>query len=276
MEKGQDWEIPRKIWHSMFGMFYLLLSPLIKFIIVFILFYMIGVIVPILYINGITRDFCLVLIGTVIVIYGTIELLRFRYPSINLKFNKALNGVLRPAERRVSFTASLSYMFGMWMSIWMFHYDVAVLSLMILAFCDPAASTFGTLWKIHKSKQQKSKSKTRATTSLFDPILNYRLSNGKSGAGMLGCFAVAVLLVFINYAFVVPMAGRFLLEPSMHTKAMLIATEKNIPSFAFLSIVGGLIASFSEAITVGSLDDNLTMPLIYGFLFSIAGKFIAV
>ncbi|KAG1467949.1 hypothetical protein G6F56_004121 [Rhizopus delemar] len=110
--------------------------------------------------------------------------------------------------------------------------DLAALSIIYLSWTDPTASICGKLWGKY--------------------TLQY---GGKSLAGSLGAIILGSLVTFVYFG---PLTEHPL---SYNPKTSSI-------TLTILSLYGGLVAGFSEAIgnSMFGLDDNLTIPVMSGIL----------
>lgn len=127
-----------------------------------------------------------------------------------------------------------------------FPKDIAVLSILLLSWCDTAASTFGRAW------------------GRYTP----RIRRGKSLAGSLASFLVGALTAAMFFGHVVPTTPRWEDDPAgAVTWAGRLAIEgvgelNGGWALAVASVVTGLIASVSEAVDAWGLDDNVVIPVL--------------
>lgn len=153
-EKTKSWEIPRKILHCSVGLIFLAVyrcSPQYW-----------SYLLP------------LVVAGTIV--YGALDWYRFHNHKFNRLFHFVLSPILREKERS-RLTSSFYYMLGLCFCLSVLPSHRALLVILYLALCDPAASVCGRLWG--------------AKTIVF--------GNGKSLAGALGSFSVAFAITFSFY-----------------------------------------------------------------------------
>jgi diacylglycerol kinase (CTP) len=133
------------------------------------------------------------------------------------------------------------------------------MSVLLLSWCDSAASTFGRLW------------------GKYTP----RVRKGKSLAGSLAAFTLGVASSVLFWGLIAPAApeglsigsnsfaydGTLTLPLIMREYMGLSepqATVSGKVALSVISVVAGLVASVSEAIDVWGLDDNLTIPVLCG------------
>lgn len=166
---------------------------------------------------------------------------------------------MRESEAHDKYNGVISYLAGAWAVMRFCQKDVAVLSILLLSWCDTAASTFGRLW------------------GKYTP----RVRKGKSLAGTLAAFVVGIIAALVFWGWIagtVPQEwnegeggfafGGFLtLRPELRSLlgwSKHQATIDGHAALAIVSVVSGLVASGSEAVDLWGLDDNLTIPILCG------------
>ena len=166
---------------------------------------------------------------------------------------------MRESEAHDQFNGVISYLAGLWVTFRFCRKDVGVMSVLLLSWCDTAASTFGRLW------------------GKYTP----RVRRGKSLAGSLAAFAVGVATAALfwgviatetrgtgdkgvdGFAFRGSLTLPRLVRERLHL-GLKEATVSGPLAVGVLSVVSGLVASVSEAIVIFHLDDNLTIPVLCG------------
>ena len=203
---------------------------------------------------------------------ATVDVIRFRWPAFNQFYIRVLGAFMRESEAHDRYNGVIMYLAGLWATMRFCRKDVAVVSVLLLSWCDTAASTFGRLY------------------GRYTP----RVRKGKSLAGSLACFVFGVGASAFFWGFVAPRTdGRFdqgvnsfayqgrLTLPSPAREAMGLsirqATVEGGLALVVLSLASGLIASVSELADVWELDDNLTIPIFCGlgigaFLWAFGGN----
>lgn len=156
------------------------------------------------------------------------------------------------------------YLLGAYSVLRFFPKDVAVMGVLLLSWCDTAASTFGRLYGRH----------------------TFQLRKGKSFAGTLAAWVVGVVTAAAFWGWFVPRVGAFPNDPEgsfMFTgrlnllpdpiKGLLGWTADSDSSrgvitgplaLGVMSVVSGIIAAGSEFIDLFSWDDNFTIPVLSG------------
>ncbi|KAG6041940.1 hypothetical protein E4U41_000055 [Claviceps citrina] len=184
------------------------------------------------------------------------DFLRHRYSSFNRFYVRVLGALMRESEYS-GYNGVIFYLLGAWAVLYLFPKDVGVLSVLLLSWCDTAASTFGRLW------------------GMYTP----RLRRGKSLAGSLAAFLVGVATSFLWYGWLVPTMGPMPGDEDFMFKSTLslpstvrtvlgvsqtAATVSGTLALSILSMWNGLAASASEAVDILGWDDNFTIPVLSG------------
>ncbi|EME46624.1 hypothetical protein DOTSEDRAFT_70592 [Dothistroma septosporum NZE10] len=199
-----------------------------------------------------------VLLGILIPILSA-DLIRFRWPKFNRFYIRVLGPFMRESEAHDQFNGVISYVAGLWAAMYFCKKDVAVMSVLLLSWCDTAASTFGRLW------------------GKYTP----RVRRGKSLAGSMAAFTFGVGSAVLFWAFVAPHTpkelnmgvnsfafdGTLTMPLYLRDSFGLTKEQASVDGSAALGLVSlasGVVASASEAIDLWGLDDNLTIPILCG------------
>ncbi|KAL6864148.1 hypothetical protein J3F83DRAFT_715943 [Trichoderma novae-zelandiae] len=187
---------------------------------------------------------------------ATVDWLRHRYASFNRLYVKVLGALMRESEYS-GWNGVIFYLLGAWITLYFFPKDVGVISVLLLSWCDTAASTFGRLW------------------GRYTP----RLRRGKTLAGSLAAFAVGVATSYLWYGWLVPTLGpkpgdeNFMFTGTLSLPPALIdavgipesmASVSGSVALGIMSVWSGFVASASEVADVFGWDDNLTIPVLSG------------
>ncbi|KAG9307826.1 hypothetical protein G9A89_023391 [Geosiphon pyriformis] len=213
-ENKRQWEIPRKTMHSSIG---------------FIVIYLYSIDA-----NPITiRNYLLVAFAVV----TSADIIRFTNQRINHLYIKYCGFLMRDIEKHERVNGVVYYLAGCIGALTIFPKDIAALSIIILSWCDTAASFIGRLYGHH----------------------TYKFKNGKSLAGTLGAITVGTIsaLLFWGTNILKHDNQSSLSSPSWQPETSPI-------SLPILAILTGLISGASELIDIWGLDDNLVMPLAAG------------
>ena len=146
------------------------------------------------------------------------------------------------------------YLLGAWTVLRFFPKDVGVMSVLLLSWCDTAASTFGRLY------------------GQYTP----RIRRGKSLAGSVAAAVVGVLTAGMFWGWAVPrfgydesfmFRGQLSLPEAVKEGIGLIDEQGRVGGLVALGIVSlwsGFVASASEVVDLFGLDDNVTIPILSG------------
>jgi diacylglycerol kinase (CTP) len=153
------------------------------------------------------------------------------------------------------------YLLGAWLVLRFCPKDVGVVGVLLLSWCDTAASTFGRLWGKYTPK----------------------IRRGKSLAGTLAAAVIGMATALLFWGLIAPAWG----EPNGYDEGQYTFAFQNqltLPepvrgllgwtaeqasitgglALGAMSIVAGVIACASEAIDLFGWDDNLTIPVLCG------------
>jgi diacylglycerol kinase (CTP) len=196
---------------------------------------------------------------TLLIPIATVDILRFRWSALNRTYIRYLGAFMRESEAHDRYNGVIMYLAGLWFTMRFCRKDVAVMSVLLLSWCDTAASTFGRLW------------------GRYTP----RIRKGKSLAGTIACFVVGVFAAVFFWGYVAPRTdGKYdrgensfafqgaltLPEPAREALGWSVkdSTITGLLAVAVMSLASGLIVSVSELMDVWELDDNLTIPVLSG------------
>ncbi|KAI1495361.1 cytidylyltransferase [Biscogniauxia mediterranea] len=228
-------EVPRKVLHVSIGFF-----------------------VYWLYVSGTqTSSVTPYLMGALIPI-ATVDFLRHRYASLNRLYVKFLGALMRESEYD-GWNGVIFYLLGAWLVLRFLPKDVSVVAVMLLSWCDTAASTFGRLY------------------GSYTP----RIRRGKSLAGSLAAFVVGVATAGWFWGWLAPQTGPFpgddqhpfmfqglLRLPAFVSNALQLTEDQSTIggpiALGLMSIWSGLMAAGSEVVDLFGWDDNLTIPVLSG------------
>lgn len=209
-----------------------------------------------LYISGTAREsvgpWLLGALGVIV----PVEVLRHRSDRFNQFYIKVLGALMRETEVS-GYNGVIWYLVGAYTSLMFYPKDVAVVSILLLSWCDTAASTFGRLYGRY----------------------TIRLRKGKSLAGTLAALITGALAAVYFWGWLAPRVSprinepadafmfqnRLTLPPYVKERLGWSKTDgivEGTPALIILSLVTGLIASVSEFVDIFGWDDNLTIPLL--------------
>ncbi|KAI0205729.1 cytidylyltransferase [Astrocystis sublimbata] len=217
----------------------------------------IGFFVYWLYVTGTQTSAVTPYLMAALVPIATVDFLRHQYPSLNRLYVKWLGALMRETEY-AGWNGVIWYLLGAWTVLRFFPKDVSVVAVMLLSWCDTAASTFGRLY------------------GRYTP----RIRRGKSLAGSLAAFFVGVATAGWFWGLLAPRTGPFpgddqhpfmfqgvLRLPSLLANAIGLdesAALTGPAALCVMSLWSGLVAAGSEVIDLFGWDDNLTIPVLSG------------
>ncbi len=186
---------------------------------------------------------------------AAIDYVRHVNPAFNRLYVKVLGALMRESEY-AGWNGVIFYLLGTWTALYLFPKDVGVMGVMLLSWCDTAASTFGRLY------------------GRYTP----RIRRGKSLAGSAAAFAVGVAASAWFWGWLVPTLGpkpgddQFmftgqlaLTEPVATALGSEAVTISGALALGIISVWSGFVAAASEVVDIFGLDDNLTIPVLSGF-----------
>ncbi|KIH89211.1 hypothetical protein SPBR_07309 [Sporothrix brasiliensis 5110] len=217
----------------------------------------IGFLVMWLYASGTqTRSVCPYLMGALIPI-ASVDLLRHRYAPFNRLYVRLLGALMRESEFD-GYNGVIFYLLGAWTVLYTLPKDVGVISVLLLSWCDTAASTFGRMY------------------GRYTP----RLRRGKSLAGSTAAFLVGVATSAWFWGWfsqtIGPMPGDddFMFKGTLSLPSSAVSylgwdesaktTISGALALGVVSLWSGFVASASEVVDIFGWDDNLTIPVLSG------------
>jgi len=197
---------------------------------------------------------------TALVPIAVTDLVRHRSEKVNKLYIRCMGALMRETEVS-GYNGVIWYLLGAYVVLRFFPKDVGVMGVLLLSWCDTAASTFGRLY------------------GRYTP----RLRTGKSLAGTLAAWFVGVVTAATFWGWFVPYMGAFPNDPEnafMFTGRLnllpncvrgLIGWEPSSSgvitgplALGAMSVVSGVVAAGSEFIDLWGWDDNLTIPVLSG------------
>ena len=190
------------------------------------------------------------------------DFFRHRSESFNRFYIRVLGALMRETEV-AGYNGVIWYLLGTYVVMRFLPKDVGVMGVLLLSWCDTAASTFGRLFGRH----------------------TFNIRPGKSFAGTFSAFATGVVTAAAFWGWFVPTIGSFPDDPE--GSFMFSGTLNFIPGFVtrllesvgipdatatisgplalgVMSVWTGIVAAGSELIDLFGWDDNLTIPVLSG------------
>lgn len=186
---------------------------------------------------------------------ATTDYVRHVNPAFNRFYTRVLGAFMRESEVN-GWNGVVFYLLGALLALGGFPKDVGVMAVLLLSWCDTAASTFGRLY------------------GRYTP----RIRRGKSLAGSTAAFLVGVVTAWGFWGWLVPTIGPmpgddgFMFKGTLGlpraAAAALGLGEVSISggvALGLMSLWSGFAAAASEVVDVFGWDDNLTIPVLSGF-----------
>ncbi|TFK75727.1 hypothetical protein BDN72DRAFT_832077 [Pluteus cervinus] len=248
-QKKVDWEIPRKLLHSSIGFLslYLYLSEGDPKIVTLVLWTALAIIIP-------------------------ADILRLNYPPFARLYERMLGFLMRESEKN-STNGVIWYILGVNFVLTFYPRDLAMVSILILSWADTTASTVGRMFG----------SRTPRLPPRL-PFLRLPLAPRKSLAGFLAASVTGACIAVGFWGWLAP------LRPGLDSEDLSWTWDAGVRAVTGLEAVGltglgsalghfssggwkglaaigavaGIVSGVAEALDLGSLDDNLTLPIISG------------
>ncbi|KAI0349607.1 hypothetical protein OH77DRAFT_1431886 [Trametes cingulata] len=253
-----DWEIPRKTLHSSIGFLTLYLYAS----------------------NGNPRTVVIALSLALAVIVPC-DILRLRSSRFEWLFERCVGFLMRESEKKHT-NGVIWYIIGVIFVLSVYPLDIATVSILILSWADTAASTVGRLLGRYTAPLPRS-----IPLVPFVPFARLPLAPRKSLAGFIAGSVTGAAIALGFWGWFAPVrdaqldfhlpAGLVgaaqealpaqLAQVVQHGVELVQAVELPIGRWIGLGTLGtvcGLISGTAEALDLGSLDDNLTLPIISG------------
>ncbi|KAK9361556.1 hypothetical protein V1504DRAFT_389715 [Lipomyces starkeyi] len=170
-----------------------------------------------------------------------LDILRFKFPSFSTYYIKAFGFLMRESEVN-KWNGIVWYLLGLILVFLAFPKDISILSILLLSWCDTAASSFGRAYG-------------HLTPKFF---------RNKSLAGTGAAFLTGVFAAYLEYGLIFPAT------PVVNIGEHLAWTpETSKLSLPVLCTLSGFVGAAAEAIDFWGLDDNITIPVISAIVMQI-------
>ncbi|KAI9873771.1 MAG: hypothetical protein M1830_010620 [Pleopsidium flavum] len=211
-----------------------------------------------LYTTGVQSTRITPLLLSALIPIACTDYLRHHSPSFNRFYVQLLGALMRESEFH-GWNGVIWYLLGAWTVLQFFPKDVGVMGVLLLSWCDTAASTMGRLY------------------GRYTP----RIRKGKSLAGSAAACAVGIATAAAFWGWLAPRTGSF---PDDPINAFMFSGRLGLPgvvkgylgwtgdqgiitgplALGVMSLWTGVVASASEVVDLFGWDDNLTIPVLSG------------
>ncbi|KAH7909171.1 hypothetical protein BJ138DRAFT_1181212 [Hygrophoropsis aurantiaca] len=232
VKKSVDWEIPRKALHSSIGFFTIYL-----------------------YTSHGSPTHVVVALSSALAILIPVDILRLRYPAFERAFEKCVGIFMRDSEKKSS-NGVIWYILGANITLLALPLDIAVVAILILSWADTAASTFGRMF------------------GAYTPALPRPFAPRKSLAGFIAAAITGACIAAGFWTWIGPLRDADLtwsweqgVSPAFlgySSSSDDVAKTGGWAGLAVISLFAGLVTGVAEALDLGSIDDNLSLPIIAG------------
>ncbi|GAA5855957.1 hypothetical protein JCM5353_002585 [Sporobolomyces roseus] len=205
-----------------------------------------------------------VFLGMTVVI-ATADLLRFNSGSFERTYERYLGFFMRESERH-TVNGTIYYLVGVLICLSFYPRDIAVLSIIMLSICDTSASIFGRLFG-------------RYTPKL--PLSGILFGRSKSLAGTLAAVLTGTIASYVFWTRYSSLGdehdlswlpGRALstwkgkenVAPWVRYGIKRLPSPESTLRIKSLSLLNGCMAGLAEGIDFFGLDDNLSLPVLFG------------
>ncbi|GAA5895302.1 hypothetical protein JCM8208_005967 [Rhodotorula glutinis] len=205
-------------------------------------------------------------LGSATLVVGTADLLRFRSTWFEHTYENALGYFMRESERH-AVNGTIYYLVGVLWCLSLYPRDIAVLSIIMLSLCDTSASVFGRLFG-------------RYTPRL--PLAGTVFGAKKSLAGTLAAVIVGMCASHVFWSRYAALGdegdvswlparmgsvwrGKVNADPLAAWGIHRLPNPQSSLDLNTLVVVNGLTAGLAEAIDFFGFDDNLSLPVFFGF-----------
>lgn len=215
----------------------------------------IGFLVLWLYVSGTQTSQVTPWLAGLLAPIATADYIRHVNPAFNRFYTRVLGAFMRESEV-AGWNGVVFYLLGALLALGGFPKDVGVMAVLLLSWCDTAASTFGRLY------------------GRYTP----RIRRGKSLAGSSAAFLVGVVTAWGFWGWLAPTIGPmpgdegFMFKgtlglPQAVADAVGLGSEATVSggvALGLMSLWSGFAAAASEVVDVFGWDDNLTIPVLSG------------
>ena len=147
------------------------------------------------------------------------------------------------------------YLLGAWTVLRFMPKDVGVMGVLLLSWCDTAASTFGRVYGRYTPRIRKGKSLAGSAAAALVGVVT---------AGMFWGWAAPTFGHNEEFLFKGVLSLPELAKDGLGMKGEGQATLGGWAALSIVSLWSGFVASASEVVDIFGWDDNLTIPVLSG------------
>lgn len=193
------------------------------------------------------------LLGALVPI-ASVDYLRHTFPGFNRFYIRVLGALMRESEVN-GWNGVIWYLLGAWTVLRFFPKDVGVMGVLLLSWCDTAASTFGRLYGRYTPRIRKGKSLAGSTAAALVGVVT---------AGMFWGWAAPTFGYNEDFMFKGQLSLPAIVKEGLGWKGEGQGTIRGLAALGIVSLWSGVVASASEVVDMFGWDDNLTIPVLSG------------
>jgi len=185
------------------------------------------------------------------------EVLRFRSSRFEQLYETAVGFLMRESEKD-QVNGVVWYLVGVIFVLVAYPLDIAVVSILILSWADTAASTIGRMYGSRTPKLPATSIPLPIPFMAHSRWPRLGFARRKSTAGFLASTLTGAMIVASFWGY---FAHWRTVPPAISLDC---SQDRWRLGLIGLSVLGGLASGVIEAFDFGSLDDNLTLPILCG------------
>ena len=193
------------------------------------------------------------LLGALVPI-ASVDYLRHTFPGFNRFYIRVLGALMRESEVD-GWNGVIWYLLGAWTVLRFFPKDVGVMGVLLLSWCDTAASTFGRLYGQYTPRIRKGKSLAGSAAAALVGVVT---------AGMFWGWAAPKFGYNEDFMFKGQLSLPAIVKEGLGWKGEDQGTIGGLAALSIVSLWSGVVASASEVVDIFGWDDNLTIPVLSG------------
>ncbi|KAF1813718.1 hypothetical protein P152DRAFT_457084 [Eremomyces bilateralis CBS 781.70] len=188
------------------------------------------------------------------------DLLRHRIPAFNAFYIRVLGALMRESEVD-SYNGTIFFLAGTYLVLRVFPKDIGVLGVLLLSWCDTAASTFGRLWGRYTPHIRKGKSLAGTAAAMFTGVASAAVFWGYIGPKLGTPFGYDVGVNAFAFKGMLQLPGAVCGYLGWNPETAKVTGGVAV---GIASVVAGTVAAAAEAVDLWGWDDNLTIPVLCG------------